>query len=167
MTTPVSLAAGPPPERRQHGRVGRDTAQLVDAEGGIGLPYRAESLLVRLERRGDIGARERAAGEEFQHQFRLAQLDPLHAADMGQQVRASLPQGAQNGERARRQIRAALDALGGHASPCGACAWYVLGLELSMREWSLRQGWSGRPVSREVAKGILLGTLGLLAKHFR
>jgi hypothetical protein len=165
MTTPLGIA-GPPPERRQHGRVSRDTAQLVDAQGNIGLPYRAESLLARLERRGDIGPRERAAGEEFQRLFRLALFDPLRAADLIQQVRAGLPGGALNSERARRKVREALDALGGHGSPCGVCAWYVLGCEFSMQEWALRQGWSGHPVSREVAKGILIGTLGMLAKHF-
>jgi hypothetical protein len=166
MTTPISIASGPPPERRQHGRVGRDSAQLVDAEGGIGLPYRAESLLARLERNGDIGLRERLAGEEFSRLFRLALFDPLHAADMGQQVRAGSALGGYAGERARRKVRAALDALGGHGSPCGVCAWYVLGCEFSVREWALRQGWSGKPMREEVAKGTLIGTLGVLAKFF-
>jgi hypothetical protein len=30
----------------------------------------------------------------------------------------------------------------------------------------LREGWSGRPLREEVAKGILLGALGVLAEHF-
>ena len=159
------IATGPPPERRQHGRVGRDTAQLVDAEGGIGLPFRAESLLARLERQGDIGPRERLAGEEFHRKFRLAHLDPLKAADL-MRGQTSRPTGPHGTEPARHAIAVALQALGGHGSPCGACAWYVLGCEYSVREWALRQGWSGKPISQHVAKGTLLGTLGVLAKHF-
>ena len=40
------------------------------------------------------------------------------------------------------------------------------GLECSVREWAQRRGWSGRPVSQPIAGGILLATLGLLARHF-
>ena len=162
----IAITAGPPPERRQHGRVSRDTAQLVDAEGNIGLPFRAESLLARLERQGDIGPQERAAGEQFHRLFRLAHLDPLRAADIERHdfFEARLPD--RRGDWARYRVLKALDALGGHASPCGACAWYVLGCEYSVREWALRQGWSGKPISQHVAKGTLLGTLGVLAKVF-
>jgi len=37
---------------------------------------------------------------------------------------------------------------------------------LSMREWAMREGWGGRPLREEVAKGTLVGALGVLAKHF-
>ena len=160
----TSLAIGPLPERRQHNRIRREVAQVVDANGAIGSPFRVESLLGRLERHGDIGQRERMAGEEFQHLFRLAHLDPLRAADLGQ-LREQ-PWRTTSTEWARYRLNKALDALGGHASPCGACAWYVLGVELSIREWALRQGWAGKPVNPHVAKGMLLSALGILAKHF-
>ena len=160
----ASLAIGPPPERRQHNRISRDLAQVVDANGAIGSPFRAESLLGRLERHGDIGQRERQAGEEFQRLFRLAHLDPLRAADMGQL--RDQPWRTTSTEWARYRLNQALDALGGHGSPCGACAWYVLGCETSMREWALRQGWRGKTVNQHAAKGMLLSALGILAKHF-
>jgi hypothetical protein len=66
----------------------------------------------------------------------------------------------------RRRVAAALDALGGHDSPGGSCAWFVLGLEFSVREWAMRQGYAGRTVHGPVGQGILVGALGTLAMHF-
>jgi hypothetical protein len=156
----------PLPERRQHDRVTREAQTLVDAGGNIGLPWRVEGLLAKLERHGAIGPKERHAGEEFGRLFQLAALDPLRAADMLQRLpRPASP--AIGSAFAQRRINLALDALGGLHSPCGACAWFVLGLDMSMREWALRQGWVGKPIREEVAKGVLLGTLGALANHLR
>jgi len=42
----------------------------------------------------------------------------------------------------------------------------VVGLQTSLREWALRQGWGGRPVRQESAQGILIAALGVLAKHY-
>jgi hypothetical protein len=44
--------------------------------------------------------------------------------------------------------------------------WHVVGLQRSVREWALRQGWGGRPVEQKEAKGILVAALGILAAHF-
>jgi hypothetical protein len=33
--------------------------------------------------------------------------------------------------------------LGGLGSPAGSCVWHVVGLQRSLREWALRQGWGG------------------------
>jgi hypothetical protein len=155
----------PSPQRRQHDRISRDAAQLADSAGLIGVPWRAEGLLARLERHGDIGRRERAAGELFAELFHLAHLDPLKAADMGQRSDRA-PTTAYGGDRTRRRINDALDALGGISSPGGSCAWFVVGCELPMAEWARRQEWSGKPIRPEVAKGVLLATLGSLARHF-
>jgi hypothetical protein len=57
-------------------------------------------------------------------------------------------------------------ALGGISSPAGSCVWHVVGLQRSVREWAMRQGWSGRPVRQEQAQGILVAALGVLAGHF-
>jgi hypothetical protein len=67
---------------------------------------------------------------------------------------------------ARERVARALDALGGHGSPAGSCAWYVIGMQTSLREWALRQGWGGRPVRQESAQGILVAALGVLVKHY-
>ena len=47
-----------------------------------------------------------------------------------------------------------------------ARAWGHIGLQRSVREWALRQGWGGRPVRQEQAQGILIAALGMLAGHF-
>jgi hypothetical protein len=57
------------------------------------------------------------------------------------------------------------EALGGVASPAGSCVWHVVGLQRSVREWAMRQGWGGRPVRQEQAQGILVAALGMLAAH--
>lgn len=165
----MSLLA-PSPERMQHGRVSRAAETLADANGGIGLPWLAETPLARLHRRGDIVGEQRRAGEIFQSLFRQAALDPLRAGDMGQRLEASPgPLAGTHGtlvEHARRRVMDAIDALGGMRSPAGCAAWYILGLELSVADWARREGWGGRPISPHVAKGVLVGALGTLAAHF-
>ena len=67
---------------------------------------------------------------------------------------------------ARRRVARAMDALGGHGSPAGSAVWFVVGLEMSLREWSARQGWCGRAVPQPIAGGMLVAGLGILAMHF-
>ena len=57
------------------------------------------------------------------------------------------------------------EALGGLSSPAGSCVWHVVGLQRSVREWAMRQGWGGRPVRQEQAQGILVAALGVLASE--
>jgi hypothetical protein len=40
----------------------------------------------------------------------------------------------------------------GPGSPSGGCIWHVVGLQRSVREWAMRQGWGGRPVRIEQAQ---------------
>ena len=153
------------PERMSHDRIERAAEQIADALGMAGAPWRVESMLARLERHGTISARERLAGETFGRLFRLAALDPLHAAGMARKCDAAATEGPKC-IWARERINDALDALGGLHSACGSCSWHVLGMELSVREWAVREGWGGRPVSPHVARGTLCGALGVLVKHF-
>src|SRR5919106_477674 len=48
----------------------------------------------------------------------------------------------------------------------GSCVRHVVGLQRSVREWAIRQGWGGRPVRQEQAQGILVAARGMLAGHF-
>jgi len=61
----------------------------------------------------------------------------------------------------------ALEALSGISSAAGSCVWHVVGLQRSVREWAIRQGWGGRPVRQEQAQGILVAALGMLAAQSR
>ena len=66
---------------------------------------------------------------------------------------------------AHRRGHQPMAALGGISSPAGSCVWHVVGLQRSVREWAMRQGWGGRPVRQEQAQGILVAALGMLAAH--
>ena len=67
---------------------------------------------------------------------------------------------------ARRRVHEAMEALGGISSPAGRCVWHVVGLQRSVREWAMRQGWGGRPVRQEQAQGILVAALGMLGARY-
>jgi hypothetical protein len=66
---------------------------------------------------------------------------------------------------ARRRVHHSLEALVGLSSPAGSCVWHVVGLQRSVREWAIRQGWNGREVRQEQAQGILVAALGMMAAH--
>jgi hypothetical protein len=48
----------------------------------------------------------------------------------------------------------------------GTGIWHVGGLQRSIRECALRQGWGGRPVRVEQAHRILVAALGMLAGFY-
>lgn len=152
------------PARLRHGAVMGWSGPIADIEGGIGQPLFALSTLALLERRGTITADERRAGDAFHAVFRRAALDGLKAADMGRVATIGAPSFAGGGgnEGARRRIAAAIDKLGGEASIAASCAWHVLGLEWSLREWAAK----ALRGNVHQATGSLRATLGLIARDF-
>lgn len=154
-----------PAERLQHDRITRDSGTTADSDGGIARPWRVEGLLARLERHGDIGPAERMAGEKFQELFEIAHGSGVRAAGMAQRSHGK-PVDAPNGVLAREAVHQALMAMGGHGSAAASASWMILGMGLSLREWSMREGWQGRPISPHVAKGVIIAALGILRHHF-
>jgi hypothetical protein len=159
---------GPTPERLRRGDVERLEQTIADEAGRPSRPYRTVDTLARMLRHRSITPAMRQAGDDFRALFHRAALDPLAAPDLSR-----LPQGALREQplgirhaAARQQVWEALKALGGIASPAGSCVWHVLGCEWSLREWSLREGWGGRPLGQETAAGILIGALGVLQAQF-
>ena len=136
-------------------------------DGRIVLHHRLVDPLARMLKTGAIDGPMHDAGRRFQRDFTMAQLDPLHAADL-----LRVPGCGRNPElldshvAARRRVHIALETAGGISSPAGSAVWHIVGLQLSIREWSLRQGWGGRPVEQKEAKGMLIAALGMLAKHY-
>jgi hypothetical protein len=62
--------------------------------------------------------------------------------------------------------RAGHEALGGISSPAGSCAWYVVGVQRSVREGGDPPG-LGRPARAAGARaGIVVAAQGVLAGHF-
>jgi hypothetical protein len=118
-------------------------------------------------RAGTITREMHDAARDFQAQFTIAQFDAIRCMPL-----MRLPSGTGPGDftdaqvDARRRVGAALDALGGLGSPAGSCVWHVVGLQCSIREWAMRQGWGGRPMRVEQAQGILVAALGMLVGHY-
>lgn len=153
----------PSTERRQHGLVVRSDNQIPDINGDIGDPFIALDTLSTMLRKGTIQPELCSVGEKFHDTFRRASLDQLHAAAL---IRIPSPamwwrEGGGN-DQARRQIAEAIRALGGEISLSASCAWHVLGLEWSLREWSIKALRSN--VAQ--ASGVLISTLWVLKPHF-
>jgi hypothetical protein len=133
-------------------------------DGRIVVHHRTVDTLGRMLRSGTISEEMHDAARDFQAAFIVAQLDPLRAIPIlrvpgsGREPELGLRQ-----LHARRRVHAAMEALGGISSPAGSCVWHVVGLQRSVREWALRQGWGGRLVRHEQAQGILVAALGVLA----
>lgn len=162
--------SGPTPERARHGVVERLGHAIADEDGRPARPYRSVDSITLMLRRGTISSGMHQAAEDFRALFHRASLDPLRAPDL-----ARVPSGVRAGGLslsfgqvdARTKVWTALEVLGGIASPAGSCVWHVVGSEWSVKDWALRQGWGGRPLSQEAAAGILVGALGVLQAHFR
>jgi len=156
-------ALAPTAERWARHEVERLPHAIADEAGRPARPYRATDTLLLMERRGTISAAMRQAAEDFRARFRLAALDPLCAADLNR-----IPGGmgelamSERQVEARKKIWTALSTLGGIASPAGSCVWHVVGAEWTIKDWAVREGWGGRPLSQETAAGILVGALGVL-----
>lgn len=133
--------------------------------------HRTVDTLGLMLRSGAITGAMHAAGRDFQAAFTVACFDSMPRVNLNLAGRSPSPaHDVYNlNDRqlaARERVARAIDALGGHGSPAGSCVWHVVGMQTSVREWALRQGWGGRPVRQESAQGILVAALGVLAKHF-
>jgi hypothetical protein len=139
----------------------------VDSDGRIVVHHRLVDTLGRMLKSGTIDQAMHDAGRDFQAGFIVAQLDPLRALPVLRVPGTGRePEFNERQLDARRRVHQSLEALGGLSSPAGSCVWHVVGLQRSVREWAIRQGWGGRPVRQKQAQGILVAALGVLAAHF-
>jgi hypothetical protein len=153
---------------KPHKARGRDLEEVreKDPDGRIVVHHRTVDSLGKMLRAGTITPEMHEAARDFQAAFIIANLDALRALPLlrvpgtGRQFEPN-----QRQLEARRRVHHALEALGGMSSPAGSCVWHVIGLQRSIREWAMRQGWGGRPVRQEQAQGILIAALGVLACH--
>ena len=140
----------------------------ADPDGRPVLRHRVVDTLGKMLRAGTIDQAMHDAAKDFQAAFIVANLDPLRALPILRVPGTGRePELSERQIDARRRVHRALEALGGLSSPAGSCVWHVVGLQRSVREWSLRQGWGGRPVRQEQAQGILVAALGMLAAQSR
>ena len=139
----------------------------ADPDGRPVVHHRTVDTLGIMLRAGTITREMHDAARDFQAQFTIACYDTLvcmrFRRDPSKGNRAEL---TETQIHARRRVNEAMDALGGLGSPAGGCVWHVVGLQRSIREWAMRQGWGGRPVRIEQAQGILVAALGGLAGYY-
>ncbi|QYU70260.1 hypothetical protein J4558_09140 [Leptolyngbya sp. 15MV] len=165
-TTQAEDLSRPSKWRLQHGDFSTPIRE-ADPETGSPVEHRrAVDTLGQMLANGTITPQMHEAGSIFRTLFRAAALDDIAASQLIRLAGATNDDLPNRQIEARRRIANAIDALGGHHSPAGSCVWFVVGLEFSVREWAMRQGWSGRSVHGPVAQGILVGALGTLAMHF-
>lgn len=130
--------------------------------------YRTVDTLALMLRNGSITGAMHDAGQQFSQDFARAFTSGVASPKLD-----GLPGGTAPGQMmveknagAARAVRDALEAVGGNSSPAGSALWYVAGLQLSLREWALRDGWNGKRIDRDEAKGILVAALGVLARYY-
>jgi len=118
-------------------------------------------------RNGTITGAMHDAGQQFSQEFYAAQICGLRTLKLqrigGHGAGDTM---TEHSAYAHKRVGQALDAVGGVSSPGGSALWYVAGLGMSVREWALREGWSGKPISVHEGKGILIAALGVLARHY-
>ena len=139
----------------------------ADPETGTPVAHRcAVDTLGPMRVNGNITPQMHEAGCINRTLFRSAALDGIATSLL---IRLAGATGSEMSGRqidARRRVNKALGALGGHQSPAGSIAWFVVGLEMSSSEWAARQGWGGRPVPQPIASGVIVVALGISAMHF-
>jgi hypothetical protein len=148
---------------------GRELEEVreADPDGRIVYHHRTVDTLGKMLRSGTIDEAMHDAARDFQAAFIVANLDPIRALPILRVPGTGRePELNERQLDARRRVHEALQALGGLSSPAGSCVWHVVGLQRSVREWAIRQGWGGRPVEQKQATGILVAALGVLAAHF-
>ncbi len=139
----------------------------ADPEGRPVVHHRTVDTLGIMLRACTISREMHDAARDLQAQFTVGRFDIIRCMPLVRMPRGSGPGDLTDAQvDARRRVGEALDALGGLGSPAGSCVWHVVGLQRSIREWAMRQGWGGRPVRVEQAQGILVAALGVLARHY-
>jgi Domain of unknown function (DUF6456) len=163
--TPARVVTGLPTIQRHEDVL--ESVYEADPDGRPVVHHRTVDTLGIMLRAGTITKDMHDAARDFQAQFTVARFDVIRCMPL-----VRLPGGSGPGDLtdaqvdARRRVGSALDALGGLGSPAGSCVWHVVGLQRSIREWAMRQGWGGRPVRVGQAQGILIAALGTLAGHY-
>jgi Domain of unknown function (DUF6456) len=157
--------------KRKTEKLARRQVTEFDPNGIQVIHHRTVDTLRLMLDSGAITPAMRDAARDFQAAFTVACFDSMPRVNLTLMARSPWPAHdvrdlTDTQIAARERVARALDALGGHGSPAGSCVWYVVGMQTSIREWALRQGWGGRPVRQESAQGILVAALGVLAKHY-
>jgi hypothetical protein len=152
--------------RKQHGAFEPRSFDADPETGAVVAHHRAVDTLGVMLRNGTIGQELYDTGVLFRALFRKAAIDRVMTTAFLRLPGQRVDHLSETSVHARIKVANAMDVLGGHDTAVGSCAWHVLGCETSVREWAMRQGWSGRPIAPQNAQGMLVAALGVLAVHF-
>lgn len=166
MARQTDVLSKPSPWRRQHGEFDSASYDTDPDTGAVVTHHRAVDTVGRMLMNGTITKEMYDAGMIFRAHFRGAAIGNMATSPLHRLPGRALDGMSEHSVDARMKIDAAIVALGGHESAAASCAWYVVGDECSVREWSMRQGWRGRPIPTAQAQGMLVATLGVLAGHY-
>ena len=147
---------------------GRELEEVrgTDPDGRPVLYHRTVDPLRRMLRAGTISDEMHAAARDLQAAFTIARFDRLHAPSLLRTPGTGRDRELTERQLdARRRVHKAMEALGGISSPAGSIAWHVIGLQRSVREWAIHQGWNGRSVDQKQAQGILIAAVAVLDAH--
>ena len=150
----------PTPERTRQGEVELSTRQIIDEHGDIAVPFRATSVAGSLFKKRHIDVFGLQAAEEFGKDFYLAGLNGLQASRF-ERLGHSKEFLTERRLKALQRLYKAQIALGGIGSSCERAAWYVLGMGFDMTQYCQIER-----INDRIAKGILIGAIGVLSKHY-
>jgi hypothetical protein len=160
----------PTAERWRRGDIRRADKQVQDARGEIGDPFITIATLARMHAAGKISTDMARAGNRFHGDFVRAHLSiSARASDF---LRPPIGTMSKHGDHStwtyicRERVWNALLACGGPNSPCGSCAWHIVGLEESVKTWCMHR-YIGARITENAAAGVLTATLGCLEGYYR
>jgi hypothetical protein len=139
-----------------------------DPDGKIVVHHRTVDTLGKMLKTGTITNEMYDTAKDFQAAFIIANIDTLRALPIlripgnGRDVDMSDRQLI-----ARRRVLKSIEKLGGIGSLTASALWHVVGLQESVRQWAQRSGWGGQPIRPDVASGILVAGLEILARDER
>lgn len=163
---PTEDLSKPSKWRLQHGGF-EEAVRATDPDTGTPILHRrAADTLSLLLANGTITQQMHDAGVVFRTLFQRAALDRVRTMSIIRIEGGSVDPLSESQAGARQRVAKAVDALGGFDSPGGSIVWHVIGVEVSIRDWALRQGWAGRHMHPPQAQGLLVGALGMLTAHF-
>jgi hypothetical protein len=126
--------------------------------------FRVIDSVGALERNGTITSEMALAAQDFARDFRAAHFPGIKTSSLIRVDASRTTEHVSGHEAAKRRVLRDLDALGGLDSPGARAVWHVVGLEESLREWSMTDTWQGKPMRYYAAQGVLVAALGVLAK---
>ena len=152
--------------RLQHGPI-TAPERATDPETGVPVQRRrAVDTLGMLLENGSITPQMHEAAAIFRTQFRAAALDGMRTMPLIRVARGTGDTLTERHVSAREKVSTAIKHVGGMDSPAGSSLWHVVGLECSIREWAIQQGWNGKALVPAHGQGILVCALGTLVEHY-